>query len=614
MYLITYRDNQFYIELEYDSIDSHEDFQSEVDYLKWLYIAFNDTSKRWKIPEERIQEIILWMERARKKYSISNDCADKFIEMQNQYPREVEFYRNRVFDKSILNEGVELKNFQLQGINWRLQRSSYLDAFDTGTGKTISNICVFSHLYKNNIIDGIIILVPIGLAYNWQEEILDKVNMFKKEDIQIIDNLLKVKCFEKFQDKKILIIRHDLYADCIASYRKDYQSRKSLKDLRWKTADYVDIKKMWNKHNIFLCIDECDSFNHSTSLKVKSLFSTKKYFDFKALLSATPWMNGQEDCYPLLTFIDHSIIPMEENAFKLWLSNSIGNRWDKYAITEYNTENVQKLMQAYQPIFIQTRKEDLEEIKTIRHFKDIKCQILPEQMILYEKITEQVLHILQEEYDQISWKLLNEKLHLILEVFDNPLLLKKRQYSDDTIHDILNKWKIEEDSKFIYLKNRLEYLIEQNKKKVVIFDIHPTTIEMLSEKFKKYSPLIIHGELKVRDKEKDRKEKENLFNFDDRYKLMILSSYTSSRGINLQYGSSNIIHYTLPFNAIPFKQGSERTDRVNSTEDSTIESLYYPHTIDAYRYNKVVRRMEMNKNMDKVLDQKDLNRLLNGEI
>ena len=157
-------------------------------------------------------------------------------------------------------------------------------------------------------------------------------------------------------------------------------------------------------------------------------------------------------------------------------------------------------------------------------------------------------------------------------------------------------------------------MIEQNKKKVVIFDIHPTTIEMLSEKFKKYSPLIIHGELKVRDKEKDRKEKENLFNFDDRYKLMILSSYTSSRGINLQYGSSNIIHYTLPFNAIPFKQGSERTDRVNSIEDSTIESLYYPHTIDAYRYNKVVRRMEMNKNMDKVLDQKDLNRLLNGEI
>lgn len=614
MYLITYRDNQFYIELEYDSIDSHEDFQSEVDYLKWLYIAFNDTSKRWKIPEDRIQEIILWMERDKKNYQISSSCADKFIEMQNQYPREVEFYRNIVFDKSILKENITLKNFQEKGINWRLQRSSYLDAFDTGTGKTISNICVFSHLYKNNIIDGIIILVPIGLAYNWQEEILDKVNVFKKDDIQIIENHNKIQLFNKFQDKKILIIRHDLYADCIASYRKDYQSRKSLKDLRWKTADYVDIKKMWNKHNIFLCIDECDSIKHTDSIKTKALFSTKKYFKNKALLSATPWINGIEDSYSPLTYIDKSIIPMQENAFKLWLSTSIGNRWDKYAIQEYNANNVQKLMQSYQHIFIQNRKEELEEIKTVKFYKDIKCQITEEQIVLYEKITEQVLHILQEEYDQITWKLLNEKLHLILECFDNPLLLKKRKYSDPEINKILDKWKIENDPKFIYLQNRLEHLIDDTKSKVVIYDIHPQTIETYAEKFKKYNPLIIHGQIKTNDKEKDRKEKEDLFNHDDKYKLMILSAFTSSRGINLQYGSSNIICSTIPFDATVVKQLSERTDRVNSTKDSTIEYLYYPHTIDAYRYNKVVRRMEMNKRLDDFVTQKELEQLLNGRI
>ena len=614
MYSITYENNNFFINPQFNSFVDKEEFNNTILYLQKLFLYFNHESKKYKIPEDRIDEILLWLQKDNQEYTIDDKCADRLIELRNQYNiREVHFFRNRKFDNSIMNEGVKLKNFQEEGVNWRLQRSAYIDSFDTGTGKTISNISVFSHLYKNNLVDGIIILVPLGLAYNWQEEILSKVNIFQKSDIQIIDNLLKVKCFEKFQDKKILIIRHDLYADCIASYRKDYSSKKSLKDLKWKTADYVDIKKMWNKEKVFLCIDECDSFNHSTSIKSKALLSTKKYFDYRALLSATPWMNGIEDSYPLLTFIDRSIIPMSENAFKLWISKEIGNKWDKYAITNYNTENVQKLMQSYKPFFIQVRKEDIPEIKTVRIFKDIKCQPLPEQMKLYEKITEQVLHMLQEEYDEVTWKLLEQKLHLILEVFDNPLLLKKRQYSDDGIHDILNKWKIENDPKFIYLKNRVEQLIN-NKCKVVIYDIHPLTIEILGEQFKKHSPLIIHGELKVKDKEKDRNEKEHLFNYDDKHKLMILSSFTSSRGINLQHGSSNIIHYTLPFNAIPFKQGSERTDRVTSTRDSLIESLYYPHTIDGYRFNKVVRRMEFNRRMDEPLSEIELGRLLNGEI
>ena len=597
-----------------DCIDRDE-FIDNVNYLKTYYFPFEYENKIHHCDFKHLETFILWFERDGKQFQVT-DLAKEIFQKYKEifYKREVTFFRNRVFDKEILNENIVLKNFQEKGINWRLQRNAYVDAFDTGTGKTISNICVFSYLYKNSIIDGIIILVPIGLAYDWQEEILSKVNIFKKEDIQIIDNLLKVRCFEKFLNKKILIIRHDLYADCIASYRKDYLTKKSLKNLRWSSADYVDIKKIWNKKNIFVCIDECDAFNHMSAIKTKALFSTKKYLDYRAPLSATPWMNGIEDCYSLLTFVDHSVIPMEEESFKLWLAKDIGSKWDKYAITEYNVEHVQELMKSYKHVFIQNRKEDEEEIKTIKHFKDIKCQVLPEQQRIYEKIVEYQLSVLQEDYDKVTWKLLEQKLHLILEVFDNPLLLKKRIYDSESLEKLLNKWDIENDNKFIYLKSRLEHLIDVQKKKVIIYDIHPTTIELLSEKFKKYNPLIIHGELKIKDKEKDRKEKEDLFNHNDDYKLMILSAYTSSRGLNLQYGSSNIICYSIPFNAILVKQLSERTDRVTSKEDSTIEYLYYPHTIDQYRYDKVVRRVELNRNMDREISQEDLNRLLNGVI
>lgn len=610
MYLISFKDNQFYIDIKVSSEFDEGDYQSEIDYLKYHYIFYSD--RKWKIPTDKIQELIMWFDRDHKDYSITDSCANEFERIQNSYKREVDFFRNRKLDESILNQNVELKNFQKHFVNWRLQRSAYLDCHDAGTGKTIQEICTFSQLYKDGFIDGIIILAPIGLSYHWEREILSKVNIFKKSDIQIIDNLLKVKPFDKFTDKSILIIRHDLYADCIASYNKNYSSNKSLKDLKWKTADYVDIKAIWKKKNIFVCLDEGHGFKNTSAIKTKAIFSTKKYFDYRAYVSATPWINGVEDSYAPLTFIDHSIIPMSENAFKLWISTSIGNRFDRYAINEYNSNNVQKLMQSYQHVLTQVRKEDLDEIKTIKHYKDIQCEIIPKQFLLYRKIVEQELRVMQEEYDEITWKLLLTKLHLILEVFDNPLLLTKRQYDDSEIHSILDSWKIEEDSKFIYLKNRLEDLIDYQGKKVVVYDTHPMTIELLSQKFKKYNPLIIHGNLKVKNKDLDRQEKEDLFNYNDSHKLIILSAFTSSQGINLQHGSSNIIFYSLPFDATLVKQGQERTDRVTSTGDSIIEYLYYPESIDSYRYNVVVNRMEFNRNIDQVLTQDDINRLLNG--
>lgn len=608
MYSIGYEQNKIFLSF-LDVL--YDEFIGEVNYLKSKWLKFDSSYQKWVIPNNRFEEIILWFEKDKKEYYLEDSCIDYLKTITENYKKESQFFRDRKFNFSILNDGVELKEYQKKYINWRLQRNVYLDAHDTGTGKTISNICVFSQLYKQGLVDGIIILVPIGLAFNWKEEILNKVNVFKEEDIEIITNETKFQPFEKYKDKKILIIRHDLYATVIASYRKDFKPSQALGKIKWNNRPFINIKTVWNKQNIFFCIDECDAFKNKSSLKTKAIFNTKQYYDYKSLISATPWINGIEDSYSPLTFLDHSIIPMTENAFKLWLAKDIGNRYDPMAIREYNVKNVQTVIKSYQHIFTQVLKEDLDEIKTTKIYKDIKFELLPEQMILYHRITEEVIRILQGEYDKITWKLLEQKLHLILEVFDNPLLLKKRHYDNEVINNIVNKWTIEKDQKFIYLKNKIEKYVE-NKKKLIIYDIHPDTLDILAEKFKDYNPLVIHGNLKITNKEKDRKEKEDLFNFNKDYKLFFLSAFTSARGLNLQYSSNSIIWYTLPFDATPVKQGSERTDRVTSIDNSLIEYFYYPYTIDALRYYKAMNRLEMNRNMDKVLSQDDLHRFLNG--
>ena len=65
-----------------------------------------------------------------------------------------------------------------------------------------------------------------------------------------------------------------------------------------------------------------------------------------------------------------------------------------------------------------------------------------DQKSLYQAIVTREISILESEYNQLTWRLLLNKLHLILEVFDNPLLLTKREYDDPKINSILKRYKI----------------------------------------------------------------------------------------------------------------------------------------------------------------------------
>jgi hypothetical protein len=610
LFTIDFKDKDFIILIE--EYLERDEFMIIVNFFKRIFIQY--VNGDWTIPFKRIDEILMWLDKYKYVYKLSDVAKIKFQEFKKSFKQETTFNRHIEFDSSILNDEVIPYNFQLSAINWRLKRSAYLDAFDAGLGKTFINICVFSQLYKNKQIDGIIIIVPIGLSFHWLRQILEFVKIFKEEDIQVINNEEKIQPFIKFQDKKILIIRQDLIADVIASYKKDYSKKKSLKNLRWETSYFVDIKKEWNKENLLLLIDEAHSIKHLSSIKTKALFSIKKYFKYRLLLTATPSINEFADIYSLISMIDHSIIPYSENAFKIWISQSIGNRWSNYAIIEYNTTNVQKVMKDYSIIFSQARKEEINEVKTKKFIKTIECELTPLQKIIYQKIVEKELLILQEEYDSITWRIIINKIHLLLEIFDNPELLKKRHYNDKEIMQYLNKWKIENDPKFIYLKGKVENICDEQNKKIIIYDIHPLTINLLEEKFKKYNPLIIHGELKVKNKDKDRQEKQDLFNYNKEYRMILLSLYTSSAGINLQHGSNDIIINTLAWDATLFRQAQDRIYRVDSKYDSRIELPYYSLSLDNLRMKKNFDRIELNSRMDKEISREELKNLLGGNI
>jgi hypothetical protein len=588
-----------------------DEFDELTTFLKSLYLSYKDFIKGYLVPVNRVDEILLWFQKYGFEYSVTDEAIEAIKKVEASFIKETNFVRNKDIDFSILTSSTVLFNFQKDGILLRTQRSAYLDADDAGLGKTIQNTIVFSNLYKYKEVDGIIIVVPNGLSYHWKYELLKFSTLFVEDDILLVTNQNKIKIFDHAINKKVLIIPIHLVADCLLSYRKDFKTLKSAKRVRWSSC--VNVNEVWKKESIFCLIDESHLIKHSKAIRSKAVMALKKFSKFRACVTATPAINRIEDFYNQTKFLDNSIIPMSENAFKLWISSSIGNFRDRYHINSYDTQKVQKLYQWLQPYLIKRLKEDVPEMKAKKFPpKIINLEMTQIQKEIYQFVCKQEVYFLEEEYKKITWKLILNKLPIILAAIDNPLLLKKREYAEGYLNTLISKYSIEEDPKFIVLKFLVEKYIDNMDEKLIVYGIHPETLNILFSKFKSYNPLIIHGSVNVTEAE--RYEVERLFNEDSSRKIAFLSALTSSAGLNLQKGGRAICVYECPLDATHFRQLQDRTHRIVSEKDTIIEVPTYPDTIDNIRVNRAMNRAELNDKLNKEISNDELQKLLRGII
>lgn len=599
--------------LTFNSYIERDEFMELVSFLKSLFLKYNKENNVWILPEKRIDEILLWFQRNNMDYEFTRDGFNELEKINNSYHRELKIFRSRNFEKNLLNSNFKSIPKQEEIIDWCLKRNAYINACSTGLGKTGLEISHVEYLFKNNLCDKFIVIVPLGTGYNWEYQFKDFAD-YKDEDFGYIENDNKFQPFSNFKDKKIIIISNHIFAKVILSYKKDFDSKKSLKNERWDKC-YCDIKKELNCNTLGIIVDESHSFKNIDAIKTKALLSTKEMFDYRFCLTATPNINRFEHIYPQIKFVDNSVIPMTEKAFRLEIASSIGNRFDRYGINAYNTKKVSEFRNKFQDVMIQVMKEDIPEFKVRKHVKPVHNKLHPLQLQMYRRVCEIELNRLQEEHDKVTWQQIINKFPMILKVIDCPSVLKKSVYDDEHLSNLLDKWKLEYDSKFIQLKTILENDIEELDEKVIIFDSSPDILDLLYKHFEKYNPLIIHGSLEgIKDKEKDRTEKVKLFNSDKKYKLFLLSTHTSSSSINLQAMCRRIKFYSVPQDATELRQGIDRTYRITSKEDTLVDIFTYPETLDRIRYERAMNRMSLNDKLTKEISQIELDNLLRGIV
>lgn len=244
------------------------------------------------------------------------------------------------------------------------------------------------------------------------------------------------------------------------------------------------------------------------------------------------------------------------------------------------------------------------QIVGYKHLDELQAKL---NMISLRRTKEEVLDLPPKTYtvDYVELgtkqrKLYNDVMDSIMEHIDevsvspNPLsqLIRLRQATADT--SILSST-IAESAKF----ERLDEIIEEqisNNEKVVVFSNWTTVTDKLVQRYAKYNPAVITGEIKDRQTQKDK------FMTDDSCKVLIGTISAMGTGLTLTVATTAVF-VDEPFTWANYEQASDRIYRIGQKKNVTIISLIAKDTID----ERVHRIMLKKKHISEAVVDKQYN-------
>lgn len=543
-----------------------EDFKDLASYLGKIGISYDSNIRGFKVPNEDLSTVLLLL---KKKFNVSLDID---YNNNNFIDSEIKFYNDLPdYDPSVIN--VNLFNYQIEDVKFLSKRTRMFIASDPGLGKTLETIYILSLWKKYNKIDKVIIVVKNQLAYHWLREILDYSNEFTyKDDIVIFDN--KEYKFEDYLDKDIFIVCNHILYGLLEKYEENF-----------------NLSNLFNTNKIVLVLDECHEFKNPQAKKTSAIMRLRSYCSNVIMVSATPSINHFEDWYTLSKILDVGMIPCSDLYFRLDIARKIGTKYDRYKILSYDKNKITEYTNRFKRFWLLKRSRD--EVKNEIPQNLITKQIFIKMSSIHKEIYKTVYEMFRDRYKKKNEITMSELYsifpYLVLAV-ENPILLK--DYDNDKLNLLLRNWNQNHSNKILYLDSLLEDIISNNNNKVIVFDNHPITIDFMYNRYKKYSPLKIHGGMSLSIEQKQ--EIVDKFNNDSKHKLMLLNPQVGGTGLNLNKQCNTIIFNTQPIDAVLLRQAIDRTNRVSSINDSIIYMLVYSSTIEEWIFRLNKKKVETN--------------------
>lgn len=487
--------------------------------------------------------------------------------------------------------GEPIGNYQIEGIKQGVKQSRLYLAHKMGLGKTFILTGIINHLWYEKLVDRILIVAPTESVYNFRRELI-RFNTFglKEEDIYIANS----KNRNPFQDSvKVALMTYRTFLMLSDdAYFKVFKK----KSKKYKTA-CLPLDTWGTKRAIVL--DEAHLIKNRGSRWTKALHMHKSFFRFRYLLSGTPYPKGIEDLYSQLKFLDDNIVSTD---YYSWLNRvaKLGTRWSEYAIAGYKHDEIKKFLEEVSPWIVREFTEDNIELPDL-DIRNVYTEISVKQKKLYRHYIKMTMEANKTKNGRLNVREMYMNFPRIMLALDNPCILKGKidPQKEPEFYSMVDKWKFEDHSKLEVTTALLERFITDEGKKTILWSGHPMSIKQLGEYYKKYNPIIIHGEMEIpkdMSKEEYRDTLLEKFKKDKKHKLLIASYFMVARAVNI-VEAPRAICFDRPWNFEIWDQMAKRNHRYGTTEEVLMRPIIMEHTLEEKLDKVLKQRQSLDKDL-----------------
>lgn len=469
--------------------------------------------------------------------------------------------------------------YQVKGFNALVKHRFLILADDAGLGKSFMASTAMEAKKKMGELNRGIVLCKASLIYNWRDEIHMHTNCKAVVLTGSIKERAKMfSALAKDDSWTFLIMSYETYRISIANVQ--------LLD-NYKPLD-------------FCLVDEAQKVKSPES-RIGVVIHYIPY-RFRYVITATPLINTPLEAFNYLKF--GSIFKSDftwwdfKQRYAEW-----GGRNNKEVIMYKNMKELRKALQSN--MLRRLKKDKLKELPDVT-FKTVNIGMTPKQMKLYNAIKKDIIEDLADtSLEKVPAQL--AKLIRLQQVVDSPAL----------IGDSVNSSKIEA------LDEMLEELVEGGGEKVIVFSRFRELINILSERYKKYNPAIITGdvnaqgytevaavrklksilgsewdtlntqerrELIEKEMASDRQREVYRFQKDDSCKVFLGSSGACREGLTLT-AATHVIFLDCEWSPAYVEQAYSRAHRIGQKNAVNVYYLVCTGTIDEH-VQKVLHRKE----------------------
>jgi len=471
--------------------------------------------------------------------------------------------------------------FQVRGFNALVTLPFVILADDAGLGKSFQVATAMEARKKKGEVKRGVILCKSSLLYNWRDEIHTHTNC--KAVVIAGTPQQRAKLYaslEESDDWTFLIISYK-------TYNKDITN-----------INIIDNTKPLD----FLIIDEGHVIKNPTSEIGECVHRIPYKYNY--ILTATPSPNTPLEFYNYLRLGNK--INMNWWQFKKTFAEWGGFN-DKEIVGYKNMNKLKELIN--RNMLRRLKKDKLKELPDVV-FRTVKVDMSPTQTKIYNGIKKEILEDLGETtLDKIPAAL--AKMLRLQQVTDSPALLGGPDKS----------------AKLDALDELLEDLINEAGHKVIVFSRFKTVVNLLQEKYSKYNPAVIHGEVsaigksrvtaersaksknhwatlskteqeKLIEKETSSERQQEVYRFqnDDSCKLFIGCAPACREGLTLT-AAHHVVFVDVEWAWDYIVQAYSRAHRIGQKNSVTVHFLVCNDTIDEHTLNTVRKKKAISESV-----------------